>query len=123
MVRTRVDTASDRRSSVGRNDSREESAAYLPDPPGRYAWRAGRAQTIIRSLLVLTIFGTVLPSDLYLANGFFGDPIPALRDPMVINSLINLSVAFAVPVIPLALLAILPQIRHVPHARRQEPVG
>ncbi|GEM_PF-7012019 len=104
-----VDTANERHHTIGR-----------PDPPKRNGPPAGRAQLVIRLLLALTIFGAVIPSDLYLANWFFGGRIHALRDPMVINSLVNLSVALAVPVIPLALLAILPHIRRAPHRQRQD---
>lgn len=110
MVRTWIDTANERQRVTRLNTPRAD-AAWLPDPPVRTLPWIRRAQRIIRLILALTIIGMVIPSDLYLANWFFGDPIDAFRDPMVINSLINLTVALAVPVIPLALLALLLHIR------------
>jgi len=119
MVRIWIDTANERQRATRLNTPRAD-AAWLPDPPGQSLPWIRRAQRIIRLILALTIIGMVIPSDLYLANWFFGDPIHAFRDPMVINSLINLTVALAVPMIPLALLALLLHIRCAAIMRRQE---
>lgn len=98
----------------------EDAAAWLPDPPQRNVVYAGRVQRMIHCILALAIFGTVIPADLYLANGFFGDPIHALRDPMVINSLVMISATLAVPVIPLALLAIVLHRQRMARVQRTE---
>src|SRR5689334_2645970 len=108
------DSATERPHAGMPDDARAYVAAWLPALPERRVSRADRARGAIQFALALTIFGTVLPSDLYLANWVFGGPIPALRDPIVINSLVTLSVALAVPVIPLALLALLLHGRHAP---------
>ncbi|MDQ6908294.1 MAG: hypothetical protein M3176_15840 [Chloroflexota bacterium] len=100
-------------------DVRAHAAMWLPDPPERSISRADRAQVVILSILALTIFSLVIPSDLYLANWLFGDPISVLHNPMVISSLVTLSAILAVPVIPLALLAILLHLRHAAIGRRQ----
>lgn len=101
-------------------DRQEDAGAWLPDPPQRNVAYARRVQGVIHCILALTIFGTVIPADLYLANGFFGDPIHALRDPMVINSLVTISAALAVPVIPLALLAIFLHRQRMARVQRTE---
>lgn len=121
MIRAWIDTTNERQ--IATNDVRPREDRWLPDPPERYRASVGRVQSVIRLALALTIVGTVLPSDLYLANGFLGSPIHALRDPMIINALVTLSVAFAAPVLPLALLAALLHIRYASHGHRQEPVG
>jgi hypothetical protein len=64
-------------------------------------------------MVALAIFGAVFPADLYLANALLGDPIHRLRDPMIVNASITFSVAFAVPVLPLALLATVLHFWHV----------
>ena len=97
---------------------RENTVAWLPDPPDR----AGHGQEVIQFILAMTIFGTVIPPDLYFVNWLFGDPFPALRDPMVINALVTISAVLAVPVIPLTLLALLAHRRHVARGGR-ESVG
>lgn len=102
---------------------RAHAAMWLPDPQGRRAPRADRAQAVIQFTLALMTFGMVIPSDLILANWFFGAPIPALRDPMVINAFVSLAVALAIPVIPLTLLAILLHFLDTAIGRRQRTAG
>jgi hypothetical protein len=101
MMHTWNDTADERQYVRGATMLLDDEV--IP-PPTRRRW-------IIPALLALAIFGAVLPTDLYLANAFMGDPIPVLRNPMTINLLLDVSVAFAVPVIPLALLALLSHLR------------
>ena len=97
----------------------EDTVAWLPDPPER----AGHRQEMIQFILAVTIFGTVIPSDLYFANWLFGGPLPALRDPMVINALVTISAVLAVPVIPLALLALLVHCRHAARGQSSLDIG
>lgn len=100
-------------------DLHEDTIARLPDPPQR----AGHGQGVLQFILALTIFGTVIPSDLYFANWLFGGPIHALRDPMVINALVTVSAVLAVPVIPLAFLALLVHCRQAAHGSRRSAIG
>lgn len=123
MIPAWIETANARQYTMGPNDPRGDAAAWLPDPPVRHLSRGEWVQWVVRAMLALTIFGAVFPSDLYLANALLGDPIPALRDPMVINSSVTFSVALAVPVLPLALLAIFLHIRSVARGQREESAG
>jgi hypothetical protein len=78
---------------------------------------------MIQFILAVTIFGTVIPSDLYFANWLFGSPIHALRDSMVINALVTISAVLAVPVIPLAFLALVVHCQQAAHGSRRSESG
>ena len=123
MIPAQVETASVRHRTGERNEVLADAAAWLPEPPERHLSRGECVLWSVRATLALTIFGAIFPANLYLANALLGDPIRALRDPMVVNSSITFSVAFAVPVLPLALLATLLHLWYAARGRRERSAG